>query len=107
MHHQTGPIVQTQLHFGHLTGKDVYMNTEQLDCFLEAAKCKSFSIAASHLFVSQPTLSRNIATLEKELEAQPFSIGWKTTSDSDAITMFRHVWHTLECFPLLRSHIIF
>ena len=43
------------------------MNTEQLDCFLEAAKCKSFSIAASHLFVSQPTLSRNIATLEKEL----------------------------------------
>jgi DNA-binding transcriptional LysR family regulator len=43
------------------------MNTEQLNCFLEAAKCKSFSLAASHLFVSQPTLSRNIATLEKEL----------------------------------------
>ena len=43
------------------------MNTMQIDCFLEAAKCKSFSTAASRLFVSQPTLSRNIALLEKEL----------------------------------------
>lgn len=43
------------------------MNNIQIDCFLEAAKCKSFSAAASQLFVSQPTLSRNIALLEKEL----------------------------------------
>ena len=43
------------------------MNTLQIDCFLEAAKCGSFSLAASRLFVSQPTLSRNIVMLEKEL----------------------------------------
>lgn len=43
------------------------MNTLQIDRFLEAAKCGSFSLAVSHLFVSQPTLSRNIVMLEKEL----------------------------------------
>ena len=43
------------------------MNTTQVDCFLEAAKYRSFSTAASRLFVSQSTLSRNISLLEQEL----------------------------------------
>ena len=47
------------------------MNTLQIDCFLEAAKCSSFPLAASRLFVSQPTLSRNIVMLEKELGYRP------------------------------------
>lgn len=43
------------------------MNSTQINCFLEAAKQKSFSKAASALFISQPTFSRNIAGLEEEL----------------------------------------
>lgn len=43
------------------------MNSIQINCFLEAVKQKSFSKAASSLFISQPTFSRNIAGLEEEL----------------------------------------
>lgn len=43
------------------------MNTIQIDCFMEAAKYRSFSAAAARLFVSQSTLSRNISLLEQEL----------------------------------------
>lgn len=43
------------------------MNSMQINCFLEAAKQKSFSKAATALFISQPTFSRNIAAMEEEL----------------------------------------
>ena len=43
------------------------MNSQQISCFIEAARCKSFTLAAKHLYMSQPTLSRSIASLEKEL----------------------------------------
>lgn len=48
------------------------MNTIQIDCFLETAKCLNFSKAAANLYISQPTLSRNISLLEKELEVRLF-----------------------------------
>lgn len=43
------------------------MNSIQISCFLEAAKQKSFSKAAAALFISQPTFSRNISSMEEEL----------------------------------------
>ena len=43
------------------------MNSMQIRCFLEAAKYKSFSKAASQLYISQPTISRNISLLEEEV----------------------------------------
>lgn len=51
------------------------MNTLQIDSFLEAAECKSFSTAAENLFISQPTLSRNIAKLENDLGMKLFERG--------------------------------
>lgn len=48
------------------------MTTLQLECFLEAAKDRSFSLAASNLYLSQPTLSRQISALEEELSAALF-----------------------------------
>lgn len=42
------------------------MNTLQISCFMEAAKCRSFSKAAKNLYISQPSLSRNISQLEQE-----------------------------------------
>ena len=43
------------------------MNSRQISCFLEAARCGSFTTAAKRLYVSQPTFSRCIAQLEQEL----------------------------------------
>ena len=48
------------------------MDSRQISCFLEAARCKSFSKAAKRLYISQPTFSRTISQLEKELDLQLF-----------------------------------
>ncbi len=48
------------------------MNLRSLEYFIEVAKQNSFSKAAKNLFVTQPTLSRHVADLEKELKAQLF-----------------------------------
>ena len=49
------------------------MNSTQINCFLEAAKCRSFSKSAANLFISQSTFSRNISMLEEELGLTLFS----------------------------------
>lgn len=43
------------------------MTFAQIECFVEAARLKSLSKAASNLFISQPTISRQIKALETEL----------------------------------------
>lgn len=48
------------------------MTTLQLECFLEVAKYKSFSLAAANLYLSQPTLSRQVLALEEELNTVLF-----------------------------------
>ncbi len=49
------------------------MTTQQIRFFLEAAGCLNFSEAARRLFVSQPTLSKQIAMLEEELGVKLFT----------------------------------
>ena len=48
------------------------MNSVQIKCFLEAAKCGNFTKAAEHLYMSQPALSKNIAALEAEFQVKLF-----------------------------------
>ena len=48
------------------------MNSVQINCFIAAAKYGSFSKAAASLYLSQPTFSRNIASLEEELGIRLF-----------------------------------
>lgn len=43
------------------------MTFTQIECFVEAAKLKSLSKAAANLFISQPTISRQIKALEVDL----------------------------------------
>lgn len=43
------------------------MNTKHLAYLVEVAKCKSISKAARNLYISQPSLSASIATLEDEI----------------------------------------
>ena len=45
------------------------MNLKQLEAFVKVAETKSFSAAAKLLYLTQPTVSAHIASLEKELNA--------------------------------------
>lgn len=55
------------------------MNLKQMECFLEAAKCLNFSEASEKLFMSQPTFSRTISSLEKEIGITLFIRDYKNT----------------------------
>ena len=43
------------------------MNLKQLEAFVRVAETKSFSKAAKQLYLTQPTVSAHIASLEREL----------------------------------------
>lgn len=48
------------------------MNLKQLEAFVEVAETGSFSKAAKKLFLTQPTVSAHISSLEKELNVRVF-----------------------------------
>lgn len=48
------------------------MTSMQINCFLEAARSLNFTFAASTLYITQSTLSKNIIALEHELDVQLF-----------------------------------
>lgn len=48
------------------------MNTKQLECFINVAQVLNFSKAAQRMFVSQPTVTNQIKSLEDELEVTLF-----------------------------------
>ena len=43
------------------------MTIMQMECFVEAARCGSFTKAGENLYISQQTMSRHIRALETEL----------------------------------------
>lgn len=43
------------------------INSSQIQCFLATARTKNFTRAAQELYISQPVLSRKIASMEEEL----------------------------------------
>ena len=49
------------------------MNTAQINCFLEVAKSLSYIQAAESLFTTQPAVSYQINSLEKELGIKLFN----------------------------------
>ena len=59
------------------------MNLRQLEAFVEVAEAGSFSKAAKILFLTQPTISAHISTLEKELNTRLFVRNTKEVSLSD------------------------
>ena len=48
------------------------MNLKQLEAFVQVAEEKNFSRAAKELFLTQPTVSAHIASLEQELNVRLF-----------------------------------
>lgn len=49
------------------------MTILQAQCFLEAAQSGSFTLASEKLYISQPTMSRQIRMLEEELQVSLFT----------------------------------
>ena len=60
------------------------MNLRQLEAFVEVAEAGSFSKAAKILFLTQPTISAHISTLEKELNTRLFVRNTKEVSLSES-----------------------
>lgn len=59
------------------------MNLKQLEAFVQVAEEGSFSKAAKQLFLTQPTISAHISSLEKELNARLFVRNTKEVKLSD------------------------
>lgn len=59
------------------------MNLKQLEAFVQVSESGSFSKAAKELFLTQPTISAHISSLEKELSVRLFIRNTKEVSLSD------------------------
>lgn len=73
------------------------MNLKQLEAFVQVAEGGSFSKAAKELFLTQPTISAHVASLEKELNARLFIRNTKEVSLSeDGKDLYRHAKQMVE-----------
>ncbi len=59
-------------HIDYRLSGGIIMNFSQIKCFLAAAEYRSFTRAADRLYLSQPVLSRQIASMEDELGIELF-----------------------------------
>ena len=59
------------------------MNLKQLEAFVQVSESGSFSKAAKELFLTQPTISAHISSLEKELNVRLFIRNTKEVTLSD------------------------
>lgn len=73
------------------------MNLKQLEAFVQVAEGKSFSKAAKELFLTQPTISAHIASLERELNARLFVRNTKEVSLSeDGKDLYRYAKQIID-----------
>ena len=79
------------------------MTTQQIHFFLEAARCLNFTEAARNLYVTQPTLSKQIALMESELGIQLFYRRGRTVSLTSAGLLLRTELGKLE--EIGRAHV--
>lgn len=73
------------------------MNLKQLEAFVQVAEGGSFSKAAKELFLTQPTISSHISSLERELNARLFVRNTKEVSLSeDGIKLYKYAKQMLN-----------
>ncbi|MFQ7311507.1 selenium metabolism-associated LysR family transcriptional regulator [Sellimonas sp.] len=73
------------------------MNLKQLEAFVCVADRKSFSRAAKELFLTQPTISAHIASLEKELDVRLFIRNTKEVNLSeDGKTLYKYARQMID-----------
>ena len=56
------------------------MTIDQLQYFLAISQCRNFTLAANHLYISQPALSKSIVALERELGTRLVARNTKSVS---------------------------
>lgn len=80
------------------------MNLKQLEAFIKVSDSKSFSKAAQELYLTQPTVSAHIQTLEKELQARLFVRDTKTVKLSeDGKILYQYARQMIELEQKIRS----
>ena len=80
------------------------MDTQQLRCFLEVARRQSFSQAAEHCFVTQPSLSMQIKSLEEELGVVLLDRSKKPVIPTEAGTVvLERARETLKAYNCIRE----
>lgn len=73
------------------------MNLRQLEAFIKVSDSKSFSKAAQELYLTQPTVSAHIQTLEKELKVRLFVRNTKTVKLSeDGKALYQYARQMIE-----------
>lgn len=73
------------------------MNLKQLEAFVKVADNKSFSKTAKELFLTQPTISAHISSLEKELNIRLFSRNTKEVSmTEDGERLYQYAYEIIE-----------
>lgn len=73
------------------------MNLKQLEAFVKVAEAGSFSKAAKMLYLTQPTVSAHISSLEKELNARLFMRNTKEVNLSeDGKTLYKYARQMIE-----------
>ena len=60
------------------------MNLKQLEAFVKVAETKNFSEAARQMYLTQPTVSAHVASLEKELDTSLLCRNTKKVELTDA-----------------------
>lgn len=72
------------------------MNLNQLRYIITVNECGSFSKAAQKLYITQPTLSQQIAALESELGVRLFTRGKRVALTDAGAALMRHAQAMLE-----------
>ncbi len=81
------------------------MNLKQLEAFVKVAETKSFSAAARLLYLTQPTVSAHIASLEKELNVCLLVRNTKGVALSEAgKELYAYAEQMLELEQKIREH---
>ena len=88
------------------------MNTQQLECFTTLAKTLNYAKTAEQLSMSQPAVSRQIQSLETELNTQLFNRTTRSVSLTqvgfqflpDAQQMLNLYYHSLEWISTFHKH---
>ena len=79
------------------------MELKQLEAFVAVVDYNSFSEAARHLFLTQPTVSAHVASLEKELDTKLIS---RTTKKLHVTPQGYNLYDSAVSMLKIRDHIL-
>mgnify|MGYP000400079659 CR=1 FL=1 len=79
------------------------MELKQLEAFVAVVDYNSFSEAARHLFLTQPTVSAHVASLEKELDTKLIS---RTTKKLHVTPQGYDLYDSAVSMLKIRDHIL-